>query len=205
MKTRSLFFHYLRGSTIFLLLTIAVTSGISYLFAEDILVSTVKDGLQYHADFRKERILTQFAEQKQWMEEVSQDAGLLEFAENLFDSFEVSGLKSASYQGMQKRFRNEYQGLLSSQGIEDLFLINPDRELIFSLRPMESEIGEKMGGDGFYGETIFSQLIEEVITKKSFAVSHYGKIEQVESSTVLMGISLPLSPFNLLHRFNPLH
>ncbi len=190
MKTRSVFIHYLRSSTVLLLLGIGVTLGVSYLFAERILIETVKNGLQYHADFRKDRIVSQFLEQKRWMEKAAGQESFVELIEQMLNAYSVNGASGVRYKNVQNRFHREYQALLKSEGVEDLFLVNIEGELIFSLRALPTEIGELVTADGFYGRTVLSDMFEKVVTERSFAVSNYGRVEHVEDATVLMGIPL---------------
>ncbi len=190
MKNHTIFFHYLRGSTILLLLGVGVTLGISYLFAKEILVDTVKQDLQYHADFRKDLILSQLTEQKTWMKRVSTQAGFIELSESLINSYQADSENASRYRLAQNRFRREYESILEAEGIEDLFLIDRSGELVFSLRPMSEEIGEDISEDGFYGKTILSELYLKISGTKALSISRFGKIEQVEDSTVLIGTPL---------------
>ena len=92
------------------------------------------------------------------------------------------------YQKASEAFRKEYGLLLSAQGVEDLFLLTPAAELVFSLRPMNEELGVDLSAEGFYGKTLFSELIEAVLRQRRLVISNYGRVEQVEQATVLMGI-----------------
>ncbi len=190
MKERTIFVHYLRHAIALLIMGIGLTLGISYLFAEKSLVSTVQKGLEYHSDFRKERILSQYSEQKEWLEKISMEVGFVENAENLLNAYLSDSHESDRYVFMQEQFRREYRGTLLAEGINDLFLITAEGELAFSLRSQDSEIGELITADGFYGRTILSDLYEEVSTERHFGVSRYGKIELVDSATVLFAVPL---------------
>ncbi len=195
-KTRSLFHHQLRNSLVALLVAVVAIGYTVYSISEEALIESAQNSLGYQAKFRKERILNLFREQKQWMEEVARDPGLTGFATGFAKIYTLLGEDSSSYQIQQNRFRREYRTLLNSLGVDDLFLLTPAGELFFSLRPMESEIGVNLGAKGFYGETLFSELIGVVNTTRQMAISRFGSVEQVEESTVLMGIPLfsPVDP-----------
>jgi hypothetical protein len=153
-RAHTLFYHQLRGSLLALLVALSVIGGGIYHLSEQALLRNVENNLQYHADFRKERILALFEWQKRWMIEISEQSGLSAFSEQLLNSYHSDGAESPLYQQLRDRFRNDYQTLLRSQQVEDLFLITPQGELAFSLRPLEEEIGEPLTRDGFYGETL---------------------------------------------------
>ncbi len=183
----SLFHHQLRSNLLALLVALTAIGGGIYYLSEEALIKNVENNLQYHADFRKERVLSLFEEQKQWVREVSDNSGLSVLSEKLLNSYLVDGIDSSVYQEYRDYFRSEFQTLLISQGSSDLFLITPEGELAFSLRPMEEEIGIDLSSNGFYGETSLSRLITETLKSGQLSISRYGKIEQVEDSTVLMG------------------
>ncbi len=190
MKEQTLFFYQLRGSLLALLVAVVTIGGVIYHYAENSLLETVQSNLQYHADFRKQRILDQFNQQKLWMEEVSHSSGLVGFTRSLLDVYRLQGGDSVNYRLYRDRFRREYGELLNSQGINDLLLLDPDGRLAFSLRPMEEEIGVDLSIEGFYGRNGLSELVEDVQREHTFSISRYGKVEQIEASTVLMGIPL---------------
>ncbi len=183
------FVHQLKSSFGALLISVLAMGGVIYHFSERALVESVEQSLRYHADFRKERIRVLFAQQKQWMEESAADEAFKQRVDRLISSFRM-GDDSSSYQINSERFRNEYGLLLHQQGVNDLFLINTAGELIFSLRPMGTDIGVELTEAGFYGKTILSDLIAESMQQRKLIISRYGKVEQVERSTVLMGMPL---------------
>jgi signal transduction histidine kinase/PAS domain-containing protein len=180
-----------------LLVTVLTIGGVVYNLAEQALLETTKQNLKYHAEFRKERILNIFQQQKSWMLKVSNSVGMAGFAGRLVNSYQRLGEESPAYQGNQKRFRKEYQVLLNSQGIDDLFLLTPEGELFFSLRPMDRETGVNLGSEGLYGETILSSLLEKVIAEKRLSVSRYGHIEQTKSLSSGVLMAIPLFPAQL--------
>jgi signal transduction histidine kinase/CheY-like chemotaxis protein len=188
-SAQPLFVHQLRGSLLALLISVVAIGSTIYHFSEEVLIHTVKTSLEYHAEFRKSRILALFEQQKRWMEESAEDEPFKRAVTRLIDSYQV-GEDSAIYGINSKRFRDEYGLLLKAQGVDDLFLVGSDGSLVFSLRGMDDEIGVDLSRDGFYGKTIMSDLIEKVVVENKVVVSKYGKVEQVESSTVLMGVPL---------------
>ncbi len=188
-RERSFFSYQLKGSLIALLISVIAVGGVVYQISNKSLTEHVKNALLYHAEFREARILNLFAQQKAWMQEIASSAGIQLAAEELFDLYRV-GEESRRYQLASGAFREDYRLLLSTQGVDDLFLVTTEGELVFSLRPMDEEIGIDLTAAGFYGVTILSGLIEKVQKEQELVISKYGKIEQVEESTVLMGIPL---------------
>lgn len=183
------FIHQLKSSLGALLISVMAMGGVIYHFSEQVLIETVEQSLRYHADFRKERIRVLFEQQKQWMLQRAANEVFKLRVDTLVSSFRMGG-ESSSYQINSERFRNEYGVLLKEQGVEDLFLINQDGKLLFSLRSMEEELGVDLTEQGFYGKTIFSELIDKTLQQKQLVISRYGKVEQVEQSAVLMGVPL---------------
>lgn len=189
-RAHTLFYYQLRGSLIGLLVAISTIGGMIYHFSEQALLSNVQNNLQYHADFRKERILALFSQQRTWLQNITQSTELPRLSEQLLNAYRSTGYESPLYRYLQQQIRNDYQTVFNAQGGNDLFLVTPQGELAFSLRPMEEEIGVNLGRDGFYGDNLFSMLIDQVLQQQQLSISHYGKIEQVERSTLLMGIPL---------------
>lgn len=189
-RAHSLSYYQLRGSLLGLFIAVTAIGGMIYHYSEQALLENVKNNLQYHADFRKERILSLFQKQMEWLEEVSYRTLLSSDTETLLHSYQQEGAEGEAYLQISHQLRKQYRPLLNTQGVEDLFLITTEGELAFSLRPMEEEIGVDLTRDGFYGETILSKLIDSTLTAHRPVISRYGKVEQVEESTVLMGTPL---------------
>ncbi len=197
MKTvRSIFSHYLRGVVIALAISILSIGGVIYHFSEQALTNTVKESLRYHANFRKERILALFEEQKQWVQEAAESAGIRDSAEHLIHLYQTHGVDSSRYQFLSEHFRTKYRDLLSLQGVDDLFLTTVDGELVFSLRSMDDELGVDLSLQGFYGENNFSRMLEQVVIQRRLVISHFGYVEQLQQATVLMGMPLFVQPGN---------
>ena len=186
-EAKSIFAHQLRGSLIALLISVVAIGGVIYQVANRSLMESVENSLRYHADFRKERIITLFRQQQVWMKNIAQSAGIQQSTEWLFDLYQ-QGIDEGGYRKASEEFRQEYRLLLSTQGVDDLFLVTPDAELAFSLRPMDDELGVDLSAEGFYGTTILSDLITAVLQRQHLVVSKYGRIEQIEEATVLMGM-----------------
>ena len=189
-REHSLFYFQLRGSLLSLLIAIATIGGVIYYYAEKALVETVQQNLKYHANFRIQRINTHLQEQKEWMSWATDTGGLLEESERVLDIYRKTGGDSAGYGMYRDHLRMKYRKMISAEKVKDLLLLNGEGELIFSLRPIPTEIGEDMSKDGFYGDTILSELIGKVITTQKFAISRYGRVEQIHGSAVLMGAPL---------------
>lgn len=186
---RPFFQHQLKGSLIALLISVVAIGGVIYQVANQSLLEHVKTSMLYHAEFREERIINMFEQQQAWLQEIAGSEGIKRSAEVLFQRF-YHGPDTVAYQQASAHFREEHQLLLRSQGVDDLFLLTPSGELAFSLRPMEGEIGVNLSATGFYGETVLSALFDKVVGERGLAISRYGKIDQIEESTVLMGVPL---------------
>ncbi len=184
-----LLIHQLRGSLLGLLLSVTAIGGVIYHISERVLVTTVQQSLQYHADFRLDRIRTMFERQKEWLLESARNEPFLRRVDRLISSYRL-GVDRHNFTVQSQRFRQEYEELLRAQGVDDLLIITPEGELAFSQRLMEEEIGVDLTADGFYGNTILSKLIQEVVERQRLSLSPFGKIEQVEDSTILMGVPL---------------
>ncbi len=190
MGKTTLFTVYLKNSIILLLLSIAIASGAAYLFAERILEQTVKQSLQYQASFRVERIRSQLFEQKETMKRLSERYGLQHFIERANRLYQGSDRNPTSLKLINRQFAKDNEGLFESQGIDDTFLFNSSGDLLFSMRPLYDEIGERMTSDGFYGETVLSKLLEQVIQQQGFAVSDFGHSVLMGQATVLMAVPI---------------
>ncbi len=186
---KSIFAHQLRGSLLALLVAVMAIGSVIYQVANRSLLESVKSSLTYHADFRKERLISLFQQQQIWINNIAQSEGVQLAAEQLFDLYQADA-DGQKYQHSSEVFRKEYGLLLSTQGVDDLFLITPQSELAFSLRPMPEELGIDVSADGFYGRTVLSDLVDGVLQQKQLMISKYGRIEQVEQATMLMGIPL---------------
>jgi len=171
------------------MISVLAIGGVIYQVANQTLLEHVKSSLLYHAEFREDRIINLFEQQKAWMQKIADSAATKHSAEALFDRYH-QGVESVEYQQARDTFREEYQLLLNTEEVKDLFLLTIEGELAFSLRSMEGELGVNLSTDGFYGQTILSDLIEQVVQQKRMAVSQYGKIDQVEDATVLMGVPI---------------
>jgi len=189
ISAKPIFVHQMRGNLIALLISVMTIGGVIYHFAEQSLLEYVKQSLQYHADFRQTRILALFEQQKRWMEESVEDTEFKQGVGGLMENYQ-RGDDSPSYQISSDHFRDEYALLLKAQGVDDLFLVDEEGALVFSLRPMDEELGVDLSEMGFYGETIFSSIIAQVLRERKLVISKYGKVEQVEESTVFMGIPM---------------
>ncbi len=181
--------HQLKGSLLGLLVSVTAIGGVIYHFSEQQLVESIKSSLIYHAEFRNDRIQALFRQQSQWMLETAGNEAFKQRVDQLVSSFRLDE-EHRAYTMNSERMRVEYSPLLRAQGVEDLFLINDEGKLVYSLRPMDEELGVDLTADGFYGRTMLSDLIEDVLKKGELVISKYGKIEQMEESSVLMGIPL---------------
>ena len=190
-KTRAkrLLIHQLKSSLGALLISVMTISSVIYYFSEQILMDTVQQSMLYHANFRESRIHSLLKNEKQWMEKSAEDSDFRQRVEWLKSLFNINE-DSVRYQFARDQFRKEHELLLKQQEVEDLLLITEEGKLFFSLRPMEEEMGIDLTIDGFYGKTILSDLIEEVVEKKRLVLSRFGRVEQIEDSTVMVGIPL---------------
>ena len=187
MKVRPIFYHQLRGSAFTLLLTITVITSVIYYFSEKILLRTIEDGLQYQADFRKDRIQAIYQDDLKWLAAITKDEHFSALAENLLSAYgRPDGIESLFYSQAEDELLENYHVKLQAQGVEDLLLLNPDGELVFSSQLMLDDIGEQMGESGVYGDTIFSEMVETALAKKRLVVSRYGWVEQIQSKAIFL-------------------
>ncbi len=193
-KLKPLFYFHLKGGLLSLLLAVVSIGGATYLFSEKALISSVKDSLFTHAMFRKDRIQAFVEQQKQWMKTAAGSVEVVSLAEQIIGAYQDGGAGSNSYRWHRDRFRSEYRVMANAGGVHDLFLLTPQGELAFSLQPAEPELGMDLSADGFYGKSIFSELIEQVVARKELVISSYGHVEVLEKSVILMGIPL-IAPY----------
>ncbi|MBT3472083.1 MAG: hypothetical protein HN454_04575 [Gammaproteobacteria bacterium] len=154
-RVRSFFQHQLKGSLIALMISVLAIGGVIYQVANQTLLEYVKSSLLYHAELREDRIINLFEQQKAWMQKIADSTTTKHSAEALFDRFH-QGVESIEYQQARDTLREEYQLLLNTEEVKDLFLLTIEGELAFSLRSMEGELGVNLSADGFYGQTILS-------------------------------------------------
>lgn len=131
-RGKSIFAHQLSSGLLALLVAVVAIGSVIYQVSNRSLMESVKSSLAYHADFRKERLISLFQQQQIWINNIAQSEGVQRAAEQLF-GFYWSGVDSEQYQQASTAFRKEYTLLLSTQGVDDLFLITPESELAFSL------------------------------------------------------------------------
>ncbi len=190
LRERSIFARYLQGILLVLLAAISLVGGVTYVIAINALEQSAKEALEYQAEFRKNRLLELFDSQERWMENLSTGSGFRNRASNLLHSYQWNGLESSRYQLASIQFREGFEAVLGMQGVDALFLLNPEGELVFSLQGMDTELGMLLSEKGFYGRTILSDLLAEVKRKNRLSVSKYGLVELMETTTMLMAIPL---------------
>ena len=189
-SSRSIFSHHLRVVLTALLVSAVSIGGVLYYFSQQALIETIKQSLSYQADLRKEGVLTLFQEQKQWMVEVTQSAGVAQSAQELISIYTDHGLDDPLYTVTTEKFRHQYQAILGLQGVKDLFLVTPEGEQAFSMQSDNFDLGNDLTAEGFYGETVFSKLLEDVADERALVISYYGYVEQLGKSGVLIGIPI---------------
>ena len=187
VATRSIFEHYLRASLVVLLITTLLIGGVIYIFSDRMLEESLEKSLRYHAELRKEQILELFDQQKRWTKQLSQTTTIRINAVQLVRAYQEDGVDSERYQRLSGFFRSEYQPLLRMQEVDELFIVSPQGALVFSLQPMQSELGVDLSENGFYGETVISDLLKKVKSEHKLVVSNFGWVEQMQRATVLMG------------------
>lgn len=170
-----------------LLITVLAIGGVIYHFSEKALLSTAERNLQAHADFRKGRILAFIESQKSWMETVSENREVAGHIEQLVGVYQQQGEESELYRELVNHFKLEYGVLVDSSGSDELFVLSPQGELVFTLNSAREDVGAELTAEGLYGKTILSELIEQVMTTERLASSQYGYLEMLEGQTVLMG------------------
>ncbi|MBT4812321.1 MAG: hypothetical protein HON73_10930, partial [Thiotrichales bacterium] len=175
-SSRSIFSHHLRVVLTALLVSAVSIGGVLYYFSQQALIETIKQSLSYQADLRKEGVLTLFQEQKQWMVEVTQSAGVAQSAQELISIYTDHGLDDPLYTVTTEKFRHQYQAILGLQGVKDLFLVTPEGEQAFSMQSDNFDLGNDLTAEGFYGETVFSKLLEDVADERALVISYYGYV-----------------------------
>ncbi len=189
-EVKSLFYFQLRSGLLFLLVTILAIGGGVYHFSQQVLIRTVESNLQTHADFRKGRILAFVGSQKRWMESVSTSPDIVEHADLLWRLYREHGVGSELFQRQSRHFYQEHEVMARAGGVDQLFLLSPDGELLFSLNSGQEDIGADFTSEGMYGGTIFSEVLEQVLQRPQLTISRYGYLEFLEEQTVLMAAPL---------------
>ncbi|MBT3488414.1 MAG: response regulator [Gammaproteobacteria bacterium] len=190
-REKSIKSHLFMSVFLVLFITTLLVGWVTFYLSVQSLESAAIDALQYQAEFRKTRIQQLFDEQKQWMVEISNGIGFQHGIKKIARNYQVHGAESKVYQFEATQFRDSYQSVLSLQGVDDLFLVTKDGELAFSLQEkMDSEVGLLLTEEGFYGKSILSELLKQVLDAEEFSVSKYGYLDLLEMSTVLMAIPI---------------
>ena len=89
---------------------------------------------------------------------------------------------------MSQRFRDEHSIVIESDGVNDLFVVTPERKLAFSHLNMDEDIGMDLSGAGFYGENILSDLLISLQQQPVVQFSRFGRIPQIQEATILAGV-----------------
>ena len=187
---KPLFYFHLKGGLLSLLLAVLSIGGATYVFSEKALISSVKQNLLTNAAFRKERIVALVKQQRHWMKSAAENPALVTSAGQLIATYQEKGGDSNAYRWLRDRFRSEYRVLTHVGGVSDLFLLTPQGELAFSLQPEQHDLGEDLTENGFFGASIFSQLIDRVSAGEEVAISDYGDVAFLGRSVMLMGAPL---------------
>ena len=182
----SLLYHQLRGNLAALLLSVLMIAGGVYFFAERLLVNTVTDSLNYHAETRIDRIYDFMEHQRLWAERLSTNDYLNKTVLDLLQQHQQD-MDSETTEMLRNNFREQHSLSTEMEEIEDLFLVNANYELVYSYRPMEHEIGSDLSAEGFYGRTIFTMLLEQISVDNKIHFSSFGRIELTQQSTILVG------------------
>jgi len=124
------------------------------------------------------------------MKMLSSDKKFSYFMHQLLLEPRESGLSTEKYQALTTQFKKESRLLFEDNQINDLLLLNDSGELLYSIAGHEDELGENLSASGFYGETILSELLQEITENKQFTVSGFGKIELFDQQVTLMGVPL---------------
>ena len=188
--TKTLFYFHLKSGLIFLLITILAIGGVIYHFSEKVLIDTVESNLQTHADFRKGRILAFVESQKRWMKEITSSQEVIERIDQLMREYRMEGEDSELFQRVRQDLRADYEIVARAAGLDELFLLTPRGELVFSFNSGQEDVGADFTHEGMYGETIFSEVVERVMEQPVLAISRFGYIELMERQTVLMAVPL---------------
>lgn len=181
-KVRSLFYFQLRSGLVFLLV-----SALAYHFSEQRLLETVENNLQAHASFREGRIHAFIEAQKRWITTVVEDQRVVGRVSELMALYSEQGTASGLFQHLSREFSSESGVLARSGGTDQLFLFSPQGELVFTLNAASEDIGDDFTSAGLYGNTLFSQVVEQVMTRTALATSDYGYLDLLGRSTILMG------------------
>jgi hypothetical protein len=124
------------------------------------------------------------------MKMLSSDEKFSYFMHQLLLEQRESGLFTEKYQALTTQFKKESRLLFEDNQINDLLLLNDSGELLYSIAGHEDELGENLSVSGFYGETILSELFQEITEHKQFTASDFGKIELFDQQVTLMGVPL---------------
>ncbi len=191
VRSRSLLYYHLKGWGILLLLSIGFAFSVNH-FSEQALASSIKKSLINQADLFQQQLKDRLAQEAKWMEMLSADARFRDFARQLLMGHQEHGLFTGQYEDLAHHFFEGNRLLFQNNEVDHLLLLTDTGELRYSLGGHADELGENLGRDGFYGATVLSDLVDQVVHERRFSVSRFGKIEQFERNVTLMGLPLYL-------------
>ncbi len=186
-RSHSIFFHQLRSNLVTVLLSVILIGASVDYISEELLIGNVLGSLKHQSNFRKERIDRFILQQKRWMAQMAQSDNMRNQIEKISESYALGTEGADLHYQLTENFRDHYKITTDLQDIHDLFLISPTGKLIFSMTPMETEIGEDLKSSGFYGANPFSLLVDQLIDSPQITFSQLGWIEHIGATTILIG------------------
>ena len=185
-----LFRLQLQNWLLVLILIIGLGGGSFYYFSYLEITKRVGESLEYRADSYQQSIEKEFTSQTQWMNTLATDTGFMGSVEVMVRNAETYGFDSRYYKYDADIMSHQQQYLFLSTEIDESFILNKKGKLIYSYNSLKEMLGEDLTESGFYGTTPFSEAFTKVLKTRKTAISRYMYIQELDRSTILIGVPI---------------